>query len=44
MAKKLSELALLVPDAQLLGDDVEISGIEHDSRKVTAKNLFVCMD
>ena len=44
MAKKLSELALLVPDAQLLGDDVEISGIEHDSRKVTAKNLFVCME
>ncbi|MBR1647074.1 MAG: UDP-N-acetylmuramoyl-L-alanyl-D-glutamate--2,6-diaminopimelate ligase [Selenomonadaceae bacterium] len=42
--KKLSELALLIPEAQILGDDVEISGIEHDSRKVTAKNLFVCME
>ena len=44
MIKKLSELALLIPEAQILGDDVEISGIEHDSRKVTAKNLFVCME
>ncbi|MBD3879320.1 MAG: UDP-N-acetylmuramoyl-L-alanyl-D-glutamate--2,6-diaminopimelate ligase [Quinella sp. 1Q5] len=44
LIKKLSELALLIPEAKLLGDDVEISGIEHDSRKVTAKNLFVCME
>ena len=44
MTKKLSELALLIPGAKILGDDVEISGIEHDSRKVTAKNLFVCME
>ena len=44
MIKKLSELALLIPDAELVGSDVEISGIEHDSRKVTAKNLFVCME
>ena len=44
MIKKLSELALLVPDAKIVGDDVDISGIEHDSRKVTAKNLFVCME
>ncbi len=44
MVKKLSELALLIPEAKILGDDVEISGIEHDSRKVTAKNLFVCME
>ena len=44
MIKKLSELALLIPDAQISGADVEISGIEHDSRKVTAKNLFVCME
>ena len=44
MIKRLSELALLIPEAKLLGDDVEISGIEHDSRKVTAKNLFVCME
>lgn len=44
MTKKLSELALLIPDAQILGADVEISGIEHDSRKITTKNLFVCME
>ena len=44
MIKKLSELALLIPEAKILGNDVEISGIEHDSRKVTAKNLFVCME
>ncbi len=44
MIKKLSELALLIPDAKIIGDDVSISGIEHDSRKVTAKNLFVCME
>ena len=44
MIKKLSELALLIPDAELIGGDVEIGGIEHDSRKVTAKDLFVCME
>lgn len=44
MIKKLSELALLVPDAKIVGDDVDIGGIEHDSRKVTAKDLFVCME
>ena len=44
MIKKLSELALLIPDAEIIGDDVEISGIEHDSRKVETKNLFVCME
>ena len=44
MTKKLSELALLIPDSKIIGDDVLISGIEHDSRKVTAKNLFVCME
>ncbi len=44
MIKKLSELALLIPDAKILGSDVEISGIEHDSRKVESKNLFVCME
>ena len=44
MIKKLSELALLIPDAKILGEDVEISGIEHDSRSVAAKNLFVCME
>ena len=44
MTKKLSELALLVPEAKILGDDVSIGGIEHDSRKVTTGNLFVCME
>lgn len=44
LIKNLSELALLIPDARIVGDDVEICGIEHDSRKVTAKNLFVCME
>lgn len=44
MIKNLSELALLIPEAKIFGDDVEISGIEHDSRKVAAKNLFVCME
>ena len=44
MIKNLSELALLIPDAKIIGDDVQISGIEHDSRKVTANNLFVCME
>ncbi len=44
MIKKLSELALLIPDARIVGDDVVISGIEHDSRKVAAGNLFVCME
>jgi len=44
LIKKLSELALLIPDAKIIGDDVQISGIEHDSRKVTAKNIFVCME
>ena len=44
LTKKLSELALLIPDAKIFGIDVDISGIEHDSRKITAKNLFVCME
>ena len=44
MTKKLSELALLIPDSKIIGEDVSIGGIEHDSRKVEAKNLFVCMD
>ena len=44
MKKRLSELALLIPDAKIIGADVEISDIEHDSRKVAAGNLFVCME
>lgn len=44
LIKSLSELALLIPDARIIGADVSIGGIEHDSRKVTEKNLFVCME
>lgn len=44
LIKKLSELALLIPDAEIVGSDVDISGIEHDSRKVAVGNLFVCME
>ena len=44
MTKRLSELALLIPDVAIIGDDIKISGIEHDSRKVEAGNLFVCME
>ena len=44
MKKKLSELALLIPDAEIIGGDVKISGVEHDSRKVETENLFVCME
>ena len=44
MTKKLSELALLIPDSKIVGEDIFVSGIEHDSRKVTTKNLFVCME
>ena len=44
MKKRLSELALLIPDAEIFGADVSISGIDHDSRKIEAGNLFVCME
>lgn len=43
--KTLEELALLVQGTRLLGSGaVQITGIEHDSRKVTAGNLFVCVE
>ena len=45
MAKTLEELALLVQGTKIIGDGaVKITGIEHDSRKITAGNLFVCME
>jgi len=44
LIKKLSELSLLIPDSKIIGEDILISGIEHDSRKVEAKNLFVCIE
>lgn len=31
------------PNAKLLGDDVEVSDITHDSRKVKPGSLFVCL-
>ncbi len=43
--KTLEELALLVEGAKILGDaQTEITGIEHDSRKIAAGNLFVCFE
>lgn len=45
MTKTLEELALLIHDTKIIGDkNILITGIEHDSRKVTAGNLFVCME
>lgn len=42
--KTLEELALLVEGTKIIGGGVEITGIEHDSRKISAGNLFVCME
>ena len=43
--KTLEELALMIHGAKILGNGEEkISGIEHDSRKVSAGSLFVCME
>ena len=45
MSKTLEELSLLVQGTKIIGDgEVLITGIEHDSRKITAGNLFVCME
>ena len=45
MSKTLEELALLVQGTKIIGDgETLITGIEHDSRKITAGNLFVCME
>ena len=42
MAKTLEEIS---DGAKIIGDGkVQITGIEHDSRKITAGNLFVCME
>lgn len=42
--KKLQELAALVAGAVITGNaDMEITGIEHDSRKCEAGTLFVCI-
>ncbi len=45
LSKTLEELSLLVQGTKIIGDSaVKITGIEHDSRKITAGNLFVCME
>ncbi len=45
MSKTLEELSLLVQGIKIIGDgEILITGIEHDSRKITAGNLFVCME
>ena len=45
MTKTLEELALLIQGAKIIGDkNILITGIEHDSRKVKAGNIFVCME
>lgn len=42
--KTIREMALLVPGAVVRGDkSVNITGIEHDSRKVERGTLFVCI-
>lgn len=43
MMKRLSELAALVPNARISGEDVEITRIERDSRSVQEGALFVCI-
>src|SRR5262245_16297601 len=43
-ALKLSELAAILPEAQRHGtSDPAIRGITHDSRRVKAGDLFVCI-
>ena len=45
MTKTLEELALLIDGAKIVGNkNVEITGIEHDSRKIKFGNMFVCME
>ena len=45
MSKTLEELSLLVQGTKIIGDgETLITGIEHDSRKISAGNLFVCME
>ena len=43
MIKRLTELATLLPNARLLGDDAEITSIERDSRCVREGALFACI-
>ena len=43
MTKRLKEIAALLKDARLSGDDAEITSIERDSRRVQEGALFVCI-
>lgn len=40
---RLKELIANLPTAKLVGDDVEVTNITHDSRKVQPGSLFVCL-
>jgi len=40
---RLRQLVEALPNAQWCGDDVEITAITHDSRRVTQGALFVCL-
>ncbi len=43
--KTLEELALLIPDAKIVGEpNVKLSNIDHDSRKCVPNSLFVCFE
>ncbi len=45
MTKSLREVISLLPDVSVSGsEDILISDIQHDSRKVTAGCLFVCIE
>ena len=44
MGKQIKQLAALVDGAKIIGrHDIEITGIEHDSRQVKPGDLFVCI-
>ncbi|MCS7192543.1 MAG: UDP-N-acetylmuramoyl-L-alanyl-D-glutamate--2,6-diaminopimelate ligase [Armatimonadetes bacterium] len=40
---RLSELVSNLTSAKLIGDDVEVTSITHDSRKVQSGSVFVCL-
>lgn len=40
---RLRELVANLPKARLIGDDVEVTDITHDSRKVREGSIFVCL-
>ena len=43
--KTLEELALLIQNTKIIGNaQAKITGIEHDSRKISAGSLFVCFE